>query len=220
MLNPVWNNITEVNLWMGVARDRNSQSKLHMDATDNLYIVLEGSKHFSVISPADALRVATISPSYAVSEDGLSFQFNVLKFKEYVSSKAQLDTASVDVSGDSVASVVDAVPAPTTTRSPALAPDTLRARLLAVDIDYDVSNFHFSAQEASSYTDVHCGAGPAQFDLNEGDMLYLPTGWFHQVTSKQGRHMAINYWWRALNWRSAVEFEREKSHALYEQLLA
>ena len=96
---------------------------------------------------------------------------------------------------------------------------TLQTKLLNNEVEYDVSNFHFSALPASSYPEVNCGAGPTNFDLLEGDMLYLPTGWLHQVTSKQGRHMAVNYWWRALNWRDAVQYEREKSQTLYDKLL-
>lgn len=30
--------------------------------------------------------------------------------------------------------------------------------------------------------------------VEEGDMLYLPASWFHEVTSMGGLHMAINYW--------------------------
>ena len=34
--------------------------------------------------------------------------------------------------------------------------------------------------------------------LNEGDMLYLPAGWFHEVTSKSNEklksHLALSYW--------------------------
>jgi len=219
MLNPVLSNITEVNLWMGVARDRDSQSKLHTDATDNLYVVLEGSKHFSVISPADALSVRTVSPTYVVSPDGLSFQFNVPKFREYALRKARGEVMASDIDISGTVSSNGTAPR-TTVKSAALQPATLQTRLLDEEIDYDVSNFHFSAQPASSYGAANCGAGPTEFDLLEGDMLYLPTGWFHQVTSRQGRHMAVNYWWRALNWRGAVEFERERSEALYDKLLA
>lgn len=36
-----------------------------------------------------------------------------------------------------------------------------------------------------------------QIWLEPGDMLYLPAGWFHEVSSfndKDNYHMAINYW--------------------------
>eukprot|EP01032_Pedospumella_encystans_P023966 gene23966-27119_t len=231
MLNPVWSNITEVNLWMGIARDRDAQSNMHLDATDNLYVMLEGQKHFSVISPADALKVRTLSPTYAVSPDGMSFQFNMLKFREYARAKAReaamASQTSIDLTGESAplranGTRLESSSVTTSTSSAkcaALDNVAFQTKLLNNEVEYDVSNFHFSALPASAYPEVNCGSGPNNFDLLEGDMLYLPTGWLHQVTSKQGRHMAVNYWWRALNWRDAVQYEREKSEALYDKLL-
>lgn len=231
----VWDNVTEVNLWMGVARHRDATSKLHMDATDNLYVVLEGSKHFSIVSPQDALKVRTVSPTFAVSPDGMSFQFNVRKFAEYARAKMHNDAqarlsgahnSTTDAAHTSTSTVQADVGASGETLVPQqrlFSRNMLQKHLVEQEIDYEVLNFHFATLDAKTpdlaTAGVHCGAGPAQFDLQEGDMLYLPTGWFHQVTSKQGRHTAINYWWRALNWRNAVEYERAKSEALYEQLL-
>jgi hypothetical protein len=31
-------------------------------------------------------------------------------------------------------------------------------------------------------------------EVQEGEMLYLPAGWFHHVHSKGGVHVALNYW--------------------------
>lgn len=74
-LEDIWTNITDVNLWMGGCNSKTSQSsRFHFDATDNLYIVLEGSKTFTILSPEHALDTQTVAPTYAVSPDGLSFQ--------------------------------------------------------------------------------------------------------------------------------------------------
>ena len=37
-------------------------------------------------------------------------------------------------------------------------------------------------------------ANPINFTLKPGECLYLPCGWFHEVTSNGGRHLAVNYW--------------------------
>ena len=42
-------------------------------------------------------------------------------------------------------------------------------------------------------------------------MLYLPCGWFHEVTS-YGEHAALNYW---LHPPDGAEFERPYSAAAY-----
>ena len=35
---------------------------------------------------------------------------------------------------------------------------------------------------------------PQTVSLSRGDLLYLPAGWFHNVSSSGGVHMAFNYW--------------------------
>ena len=45
------------------------------------------------------------------------------------------------------------------------------------------------ASDEISGADCH----PAQVDLAAGDLLYLPCGWFHDVTS-YAEHRALNYW--------------------------
>src|SRR4051794_1606094 len=97
------------------------------------------------------------------------------------------------------------------------------------DVRYATVNNHFTMFDSDLLTTVSDGNNDgdlavvrdnlATFELFAGDMLYLPTGWFHQVTSRKGRHMAINYWWRALNWREAVDFEDRASRALFDTLL-
>ena len=82
----IWTNITDVNLWIGGCSPEQSpdlgsvsqSSRFHFDATDNLYIVLEGSKIFSLLSPGHALDTQTVAPTYAVSPDGLPFQVESL----------------------------------------------------------------------------------------------------------------------------------------------
>ena len=34
----------------------------------------------------------------------------------------------------------------------------------------------------------------SQFDVGPGDMLFLPVGWYHQVTTWGAPHMAVNFW--------------------------
>lgn len=219
MLSPIQGNLTEVNLWMGYARNQDAQSKLHMDATDNLYVVLEGSKHFAIASPADALQARTVAPTYAVSPDGLSFQFNVRKFAAYARHiAAQRAASAVNTTSSTTTSTTTATELGLA-EHPLLNPPSIQRHLIEQEIEYEVSNLHFSTLDATTVTADTVSPRFTHFDLQEGDALYLPTGWFHQVTSRQGRHMAINYWWRALNWRDAVEFEREQSQSLYDKLL-
>jgi hypothetical protein len=226
MMESAWSNVTDVSLWMGRAETRDAQSRLHMDATDNLYVLLEGTKQFSVLSPAHALHTQTVSPTYAVSEDGLSFQFNANRFRQY-HQKSRLQSQQ----GQNGEQVEVGTDGSSETITVGEVEDNMVASITRDSAQYGVSNNHFSTLSTAALTaedgdtdseDDNLNAVRAQlstFELQAGDMLYLPTGWFHQVTSRQGPHMAVNYWWRALNWKDAKEFESKTSGELYEKLI-
>jgi hypothetical protein len=43
--------------------------------------------------------------------------------------------------------------------------------------------------------------------LQPGDLLYLPAGWFHEVRSQGGLHVALNYWMHPPDVGDDVSFE-------------
>jgi len=158
----VWENMKDVNIWMGHARGASSVSRLHMDATDNLYILLQGKKDFTLFPPLYSQYMKTISPTIATSPNGLSYQFK------------------------------------------------------QVNSTTEGHNLHFS--EATSLLDevlAQAKGKELHVSLEPGDLLYLPTGWFHQVASSTGRHMALNYWWKPPGWEQAVEFDKRKQAEVY-----
>ena len=55
--------------------------------------------------------------------------------------------------------------------------------------------------------------------LSVGDMLYLPAGWFHEVSSSGGRHSAINFWWKPIHWETAKDFELSRQSIVDNMLL-
>jgi len=245
---------------MGKAKNAyGSTSRMHMDAMDNLYIVLEGTKHFSIVPPSKSLLMKTISPSYAVSPDGLAYQFNASHFREYLqalklhdhsrhhtSPEFIVDQATVivdplpDQSINTMSSSLSDVSGSNTESKILVANATIS--LLSSEVTYSSSHAHFSKlsfpisstssptsqMEASTTesttttttttTNSHHPVKTSQFTIRAGEILYLPTGWFHQVTSARGKHVAINYWWRALHWETAVAFELEKSRLLFKKM--
>ena len=73
----------DVSLWMGKAQpDRDTFSRLHMDATDNLYVLVRGRKTFRILSPDNAVHMHTVGPTYAVSPNGFSYQMNPVAYSE------------------------------------------------------------------------------------------------------------------------------------------
>jgi hypothetical protein len=159
---------TQVTMWINSPPDNctyiKTVSRLHVDATDNLYVLLQGAKRFVVADPSQASRMKTILPTYAVASNGLSFRYNPVQY-----SLQGLESEHPK------------------------------------SFTQDIATGHFSSIESlENEPDILRHA----IDLNEGDILYLPTGWFHQVRSTGCRHMAMNYWWKPPGWKGEHFLER------------
>ena len=126
-----------MNLWMG-----NSPSEivtpLHHDFNDNLYVVVEGRKHFTLFPPAQAPNLYTRGQLLEVEQNG-----NI----RYASMEGMPHLSQVDL----------------------VKPDMAR----------------FPRYAAAETTRL-------ELDLEKGEMLFLPNGWFHRVAS-HGRHIAVSF---------------------------
>lgn len=185
-------NLTQIHLWMGRSSDSATPttSRLHRDANDNFYIVFEGKKKFHLWHPSSFASMQTISPSYALNKDGLAYQFNINRFRDFLQSKANL------------------------TLSP------LIQRILLSNVMYDLENIHFSTLSYPFSADESSEAPSpiAEVELEVGDIFFLPTGWFHQVSSFAGKHTAINIWWKPSHWKEAKDEEIHYERLLFEEL--
>lgn len=126
-----------INLWMGNS-DKTIVTPLHHDFNDNLYVVVEGRKHFTLFPPEQAPNLYVRGQLLGVEANGI-IRYAKLSGMPHLS---QVDPES---------------------------PDRLRFPLYA-------------------------GAEPARLDVDiqAGEMLFLPAGWFHQVSSS-GRHIAVSF---------------------------
>jgi len=126
-----------VNLWMG-----NSESSittpLHHDFNDNLYVVVEGRKHFTLFPPEQAPNLYPQGKLLEVGANGY-IRYESLDNKPHMS--------LLDLSNP------------------------------------DMTRFPLFAKAAG--TRQECS-------VEKNEMLFLPTGWFHQVTSV-GRHIAVSF---------------------------
>lgn len=72
-----------------------------MDALDNFYVLISGNKKFRIISPNYAPILRTISPTYAVLNNGFSFQYSFMTPLSEEQKESLLATSSMtDVGGD------------------------------------------------------------------------------------------------------------------------
>lgn len=173
----------DVTMWLGNAVNGPTTSKLHFDATDNLYVVLKGSKTFRILDPSKALLVRTMSPTFAVSPNGLSYQYKPMLLDAYL----ETDKKSAGKSGKKSG--------PKSKKTPLKAPKILTSSLPFEREDYfDAVNYHFSTlsdprpEGGFGTTESERKAIEAAFitvTLFPGDMFYLPTGWFHEVSERK-----------------------------------
>lgn len=126
-----------VNLWMGNS-DKTMTTPLHHDFNDNLYVVVEGRKHFTLFPPEQAPNLYQRGQLQGVEPNGII---------RYASMSGMPHLSQVDIQ----------------------APDAAR--------------FPLYAQAAPTRRDI---------DVQAGEMLFLPAGWFHQVSST-GRHIAVSF---------------------------
>lgn len=156
-----------INIWIG---DEKSVTSTHRDPYENLYLVLKGSKKFTLFPPVDEVVLPTKfvrTGKYAFDE--MTGVFSTI-----------LDEAGQD----------DEEPP----RIPWIAVDPLQAR-------NSIINEHPS----------YASASPRTVTVSEGEILYLPSGWYHHVQQQCGAWddgspapcIAINYWYD-------MEYEGEK----------
>lgn len=62
--------VEQIHFWMGHSRSNGSRSKLHMDPNDNLYVVLNGTKHLTIFGPYDAERMYTYGKVRQIAPNG------------------------------------------------------------------------------------------------------------------------------------------------------
>ncbi len=160
----VWGNMADVNIWMGrnepdassTAAPVVTKSRLHSDPHDNLYTLVTGQKQFLLVSPEHAALLKTAYPTYAVAENGMSFRASGNIFLPWELRRNEvLDENFVNVVPPSLFSS-------------------------------DTINSHFSSlrpDEVLHYLDTN-NIQYYQVELKHpGDRLFIPAGWFHQVTS-------------------------------------
>ena len=212
-----------LSLWMGSSSSPSS-SGLHHDYHDNLYILIEGTKDFTLYSPAHARAMRThgaierVHPNGLISYRGHETHADGTTDFQRKSAEAKARVAEAE----RVLHSLEAAPEST--------PAAIERAEAALDeaLDADLS---FAADEASGEEDGSGGGGGSeegggegpprnfsrlgegdeegvkakcmamQVTLSAGQMLYLPCGWFHNVKSRSGAgpqeapyHLAFNYW--------------------------
>ncbi|ODV81609.1 Clavaminate synthase-like protein [Suhomyces tanzawaensis NRRL Y-17324] len=199
---------------------RGSSSGLHHDHADNLYILVCGKKRFTLFSPADALKLYTVGEIYkvynsgiidyetnerapnwrhirddgAIIEEVIRWQLDQLEDTDADSEKHKQLLKQLDFEHKRSRKV--------NSGGPKLDPpnfSTIPPGLLHIDEFQDPETRKELVQFAHKHFPGFLELNRFTVWLEPGDMLYLPAGWFHEVSSfgeddKDNVHVALNYW--------------------------
>lgn len=237
----------QVNIWMGYSEPSltplnladlvskyipggGSSSGLHHDHSDNLYILVSGTKRFTLFSPYDADKLATVGSIYKVYNSGvIDYERNenaptwnhVRDDGAMVKEAALWQLANNDVDPKSKKELLAIINQQHTTydHKPTNPPSFSNIPPVLLHLD------ELSASQRQELVDFSNKHFPGFLDtpkltvwLKPGEMLYLPTGWFHEVSSfgnetvKRNRdkvHIALNYWFVPPNGNSSSKPYRD-----------
>lgn len=228
------------NLWMGHS-ETGSSSGLHVDYHDNFYLLLQGRKRFRIFPPDCAFKMYTYGKidrihfngriSFVGSEtkpDGMLLNPRDDDHDDSFEQKDENDDDDDDdesqegfkfgLNGqDSVGSDSEGFPVTSDGE------DDFDLLVGKDDIDQRRPD-NFSRINLARLTDAELGemfpgfldCAETVINLEAGQTLYLPAGWFHEVTSlsdeaKGRHHVALNYWYHPPD--SLASFEQPYSDA-------
>ena len=207
-------------LWLGCRKEEKGSSGLHHDFHDNLYCLIKGRKRLQIAKPSSA-RLHTmrgslhtlhengrivyqeqiddgmIRPDGALErvEDMLTLELQKEQIERELANckdeearaelEGELDQIEEDIldfemEGSGEENDDDDSSNDSQDDECSDEPKTKKSKIDTVPV-----NFVIKESPKVEYQDVN---------LSEGDMLYLPAGWFHEVFSSGGVHMAFNYW--------------------------
>ena len=206
------------NLWLGrsagaagaaaAAADNNAgtSSGLHHDFHDNFYILLHGTKSFRLFSPDCALHMDTYGEIDRIHPNGLI---------SYVGNETRPDGLPIDDHDDTEDGALFGKGFAQNSESDTDCDEDNTFPMDGTRDDFDEicghaddserkpNNFSRidlrgrSLEELRKEYDAFTNVTETVVHLKAGQSLYLPAGWFHEVTSESTKnhyHMALNYW--------------------------
>lgn len=223
----------QINLWMGLSHETapkpallqptieslgkwvptGNSSGLHHDHADNLYVLAEGCKRFTLFCPKDAHKLFTVGDIDTVYANGLiDYKINknarywrkmrqdgslvaehaawLLERKDYSIHKKEELERMVEEEEEYDGEIDASLDPPSFSTVP---PVLLHLDELSDPLEI-ASLTKFANEKFPGFLELQ----KTEVLLEAGDMLYLPCGWFHEVTSYTSEalqaHIAINWW--------------------------
>ncbi|KAL6938200.1 hypothetical protein ACO0RG_004744 [Hanseniaspora osmophila] len=196
-------------------------SGLHHDHADNIYLPVEGTKQFTVYPPNTVFDMYTVGDIKNVYSNGVinyvrnekAPSWNDLKEDGTINDECEL-YESKDLEHKNFAVVPDP-PSFSKINPVYLHLDELRSENKSLY----TALLQKGKEEFSKFFahNLHKANNKLVITLNKGDALYLPSGWFHEVSSIGDLHIALNYWFTppTINPTSSDDYSNLYSDELY-----
>eukprot|EP00472_Partenskyella_glossopodia_P001957 CAMPEP_0197519536 /NCGR_PEP_ID=MMETSP1318-20131121/4804_1 /TAXON_ID=552666 /ORGANISM="Partenskyella glossopodia, Strain RCC365" /LENGTH=366 /DNA_ID=CAMNT_0043070565 /DNA_START=58 /DNA_END=1158 /DNA_ORIENTATION=- len=154
-----------VNIWIG---DDRSVSSLHRDPYENMYAVIQGQKTFTLLPPTDG---------------------PYLSEQAFPAARYHLDKIQVSKLGEdyNASTCIDF------SKEFKIRQDDDKSQVHWIPVDPDYPNRINRHAPCLKHAKAHL-ISPIRCVVNRGEVLYLPSSWFHQVSQTQ-LTIAVNYWY-------------------------
>lgn len=200
----------QINMWFGSSTE-GASSGLHHDYHDNFYVLLSGRKRFLLYPPVLQPQMQTYGEAIAVHPNGRIVYRGQEGMNADGSHQDDVDMFYGRENGDGGASGASGASG---------GGEECDVEVLS-EIERDAEPPSFSRVRAEDLN-----VPPAmEIELLAGESLYLPAGWFHEVTSLNDRgraHLALNYWLHPPTnlQRGAAGFERPYKSSFWPDVFA
>jgi hypothetical protein len=174
---PVLGDPDATNIWIGNAQ---SVTSTHRDPYENLYLVVKGRKQFVLYAPVEEICLhATMVRTGRWTFDEDTEKFNIIMDEDVGEDMDDDHPDDGEAQGeDAIPSVCDTPSSDETSTSSNANP----AKIPWIPID----PLHPPPPSSALYP-YYKHARPLTLTVEEGQILYLPAGWFHHVTQECGQ---------------------------------
>lgn len=189
-------------------------SGLHHDYADNIYISIEGRKRFTIFCPADTLKMYTVGEVESVLHTGIinykrqdcaplwrTLRDDGAIIAEVAAQRLELEADTLTEDDANQLHEIIKADSQKLNYSKFIDPtnfSTIPNAVLHLDKITDVVTSQKIKQQAKARWPLFEKAKRIYVDLQPGEMLWLPCGWFHEVTSfgdaDNSSHVSLNYW--------------------------
>lgn len=172
-----------VNIWIG---DERSVTSAHRDPYENLYVVLRGSKVFTLWPPVDEV---TLDGRYFMSHDPCKYMLLFLHYLiDNIARMFRTGCFAFDATNSTFSTVLDE--------------NENESNSISGEIPWVTIDPQLPRQQLNAEHPLYKYAEPQTIILEAGQMLYLPSGWYHHVAQRCGRWddgskapcISVNYW--------------------------